>query len=462
MATILETIVSDKKVWVADAKQNMPLSEFKDTITVSNRNFYASLFCKKENKQNAFILECKKASPSKGLIRADFNVADIAETYAPYATVTSVLTDEKYFGGNFKYLSLAKKATHTPILCKDFFIDSYQVYLARHNGADAILLMLSVLDDITYSKLSDLAHSLNMGVLTEVSTEEEAKRATVLGAKVVGINNRNLHDLTTDLNRTQEIRTHLPKDTFVISESGIYSFSDTVKLRPFCDGYLVGSSIMAQDNIDLACRALTLGTNKVCGLRRPDDAVSAYQNGAMFGGIIFVDASKRHVDINTAKDIIKASPLTCVGVFQNDSVSTIVETVKAVNLTFIQLHGEEDDSTISLIKKHLPEVFIFKAVSIDIENNTFPTVPTKADGYILDSRVGKSSGGTGKKFNWSIIPDSIKGKSLLSGGIGIDDISDAIQVGCLGLDMNSKLENDVNEKQADLIESAFKNILIKG
>ena len=102
-----------------------------------------------------------------------------------------------------------------------------------------------------------------MGVLTEVSNEDEAKRASTLGAKTIGISNRILHNLTTDLDRAQALRSYLPNDAFVVSESGIYTFNDTLKLRPFCDAYLVGSSVMAQDNIDLAYRALTLGTNKV-------------------------------------------------------------------------------------------------------------------------------------------------------------------------------------------------------
>ena len=461
MTTILESIVADKKVWVAQAKQSFPLEGFKNDIQLSDRDFYSALFATKVLRKNAFILECKKASPSKGLIREDFDVAEIAHTYAPYATITSVLTDTKYFGGDFEFLQMAKSATHTPILCKDFFIDAYQVYLARYKGGDGILLMLSVLDDDTYTALSDLAHSMNMGVLTEVSNEVEAKRASALGAKIIGINNRNLHDLTTDLDRTQVLRSHLPSEAFVVSESGIYTFNDTLKLRPFCDAYLVGSSVMAQDNIDLACRALTLGTNKVCGLRSANDAKIAYENGAMFGGIILVSTSKRFVDIDTAKEIMRASPLTCIGVFQNESVSHVVATVKELKLTFVQLHGDEDDNYIGLFKKHLSDVFVFKAVSIDISDDSFPSVPNKADGYILDSKVGTQSGGTGVKFNWDIIPNAIKGKSLLSGGIGIDQIPEALKVGCLGLDMNSKLENSNAEKQKDLIENAFQRIQIK-
>ena len=161
----------------------------------------------------------------------------------------------------------------------------------------------------------------------------------------------------------------------------------------------------------------------------------------MFSGIILVSTSKRFVDTDKAKEIMRASPLTCIGVFQNKSVSDFVATVKELKLTFIQLHGDEDDNYIGLFKKHLSDVFVFKAVSIDINDDSFPSVPSKADGYILDSKVGRQSGGTGKKFHWDIIPNAIKGKSLLSGGIGIDQIPEALKVSRLGLDMNSKLEN---------------------
>ncbi len=188
--TVLNKIVRDKAQWVAARKQQQPLASFQNEIVPSERSFYHAL----QGARTAFILECKKASPSKGLIRENFDPVEIASVYKDFASAISVLTDEQYFQGSFDFLPLVSKTVSQPVLCKDFMIDPYQIYLARHYQADAILLMLSVLDDEQYRQLAAVAHSLNMGVLTEVISEEELQRAVQLEAKVIGINNRDLRD----------------------------------------------------------------------------------------------------------------------------------------------------------------------------------------------------------------------------------------------------------------------------
>lgn len=260
METVLAKIVADKRLWVEARKQKQPLDEFIDGLIPSDRSFYDAL----SGDQTAFILECKKASPSKGLIRQDFNLDHIAKVYNGHASAISVLTDEKYFQGNFDFLPLVRNQVKQPVLCKDFMIDIYQVYLARHYSADAILLMLSVLDDDEYRELAAVAEKLNLGILTEVSNEQELERAIALKAKVVGINNRNLRDLSIDLNRTKELAPRLSQDTIVISESGIYNHQQIRELTAYANGFLIGSSLMAEDNLELAVRRVLLGENKVC------------------------------------------------------------------------------------------------------------------------------------------------------------------------------------------------------
>lgn len=203
--TVLDKIVKDKAVWVEARKQQQPLESFQQRVALSSRSFYDAL----QGTRTAFILECKKASPSKGLIRDDFDPEMIAGVYRHYASAVSVLTDEKYFQGDFAFLPVVSAAITQPVLCKDFIIDPYQIYLARYYQADAILLMLSVVDDEQYRQLAAIAHSLQMGVLTEVSNEQELERAIALEAKVVGINNRDLRDLSIDLNRTRELAPRL-------------------------------------------------------------------------------------------------------------------------------------------------------------------------------------------------------------------------------------------------------------
>ena len=182
------------------------------------------------------------------------------------------------------------------LLNKDFFIDPYQVYLARYYNADAILLMLSVLDDEQYQLLAGIAQEYQLNILTEVSNQEELDRAIALDAKLIGINNRNLRDLSTDIARTFDYAPHIPNDRIVISESGIYTNAQARELAPAVDGFLVGSSVMAQADIDLACRKLIYGEHKICGLSQAEHAQAAIQAGAVYGGLIFVEKSPRNVD----------------------------------------------------------------------------------------------------------------------------------------------------------------------
>lgn len=201
MQNVLAKIVDDKRIEIAKREADFPLTEFKDQLTPSTKSFYDAL-----NQPNAgYILECKKASPSKGLIRPIFDLDEILGAYKEIAACLSVLTDEKYFQGTYEYLSYVTSHVDIPVLNKDFFVNEYQIYLARYYQADAVLLMLSVLDDATYTQLSQCAESLDLDVLTEVSNAEETRRAVALGAKIIGINNRDLRDLSTDLGTTERL-----------------------------------------------------------------------------------------------------------------------------------------------------------------------------------------------------------------------------------------------------------------
>ncbi|NOH73008.1 bifunctional indole-3-glycerol-phosphate synthase TrpC/phosphoribosylanthranilate isomerase TrpF [Vibrio pectenicida] len=451
MAEVLAKIVRDKYLWLKDRQSSLPLSEFKDTLTPSDRSFYKAV----GGNKTAFITECKKASPSKGLIREDFDLDYIASVYNNHADAISVLTDEKYFQGNFEFLPQVRRHVTQPILCKDFIVDSYQIYLARHYSADAILLMLSVLDDDKYQELATAAHSLNMGILTEVSNEQELHRAVALGAKVIGINNRNLRDLTTDLNRTKELSPHIrelaPQAT-IISESGINTHQQVRELSEFADGFLIGSSLMAEDNLELAVRKVILGENKVCGLTQADDAAKAYQAGAVFGGLIFVAKSKRCVDIETARLTMSGAPLKYVGVFQNHDVETVAETANQLGLSAVQLHGDEDQSYVKALHSQLSEnVEIWKAYGV---KNSLPSLlGAPVDRHLLDTKVGSQTGGTGLVFDWSLIEDTKQ--VMLAGGISPFNAQKAAQQGCLGLDLNSGVELSPGKKDSQKLQQAF-------
>ena len=446
-STVLGKIVADKEIWIAARKVSQPLETFQATLTPSDRDFVGGLRGK-----TAFILECKKASPSKGLIRNDFSPSAIAKFYGKYASAISVLTDEKYFQGDFAFLPQVRKEVSVPVLCKDFIIDPYQIYLARHHQADAVLLMLSVLNDEQYRQLAAVAKSLNMGILTEAISEEEINRAIDLGAEVIGINNRDLRDLKIDLNRTRELAPLVPKDRVVICESGIYHHAQVKELAHYANGFLVGSSLMEETDLDMACRKLILGQNKVCGLTRAEDAKASYAAGAVFGGLIFVEGSPRHVSVAQARAITEAAPLNFVGVFRNESKEMIQSLVETLQLSAVQLHGDETESYIKKLRSLIPGCQIWKAVAV---TDVLPDLNFTADRLLLDSKVGNQSGGTGHVFDWSLLADLPKEKMMLAGGINPENIPEAIKVGCLGVDLNSGVESAPGIKDADKIQRAF-------
>ncbi|OAT46834.1 indole-3-glycerol phosphate synthase/phosphoribosylanthranilate isomerase [Proteus hauseri ATCC 700826] len=447
--TVLNAIVKDKAEFLVARKAAQPLSEFQHKITPSTRSFYQAL----TQPQTVFILECKKASPSKGLIRADFDPATIAKIYQPYAAAISVLTDEKYFQGSFDYLQQVSNAVHQPVLCKDFIVDEYQIYLARFYQADAILLMLSVLNDNEYRALSAVAHQLNMGVLTEVSTEEERQRAINLNAKVIGINNRDLRDLSIDLARTQQLSQGLPQDAIIISESGIHTHQQVKALSQFANGFLVGSALMSQENIDQAVRALTLGKHKVCGLTRTQDIKTAYLVGAYYAGLIFAEKSPRKVTLSQAKKLITQAPMSYVGVFQNQPLELICDYAEELSLSAIQLHGQEDSQFIKQLRQKLsPNCEIWQAINMAKQDDIQPIA--LADKYVLDN----GAGGTGKTFNWQHIPKTLREKALLAGGLNSENCLSAVKTGCIGLDFNSGVESAPGIKDPQLLAQVFNQL----
>ncbi len=449
MQTVLAKIVADKAIWVEARKAQQPLASFQNDIVPSQRHFYEAL----RGARTVFILECKKASPSKGVIRNDFDPASIAAVYKHHASVISVLTDEKYFQGSFDFLPIVSRIAPQPILCKDFIIDAYQIYLARHYQADACLLMLSVLDDEQYRQLAAVAHSLNMGVLTEVSNEEELERAIALEAKVVGINNRDLRDLSIDLNRTRQLAPRLGAGVTVISESGINRYADVRELSHFANGFLIGSALMGEDDLNAAVRRVLLGENKVCGLTRAEDAQAAYEAGAIYGGLIFAESSPRYVTPEQAKTVIAAAPLRYVGVFRDSPLQNVVSIAQALSLSAVQLHGGEDQAYITALRAALPAtVAIWKALSVA------ESLPARdldhVDRYVFDN----GRGGSGQRFDWSLLAGQPLDNVLLAGGLGADNCVEAAKLGCSGLDFNSGVESAPGIKDSNKLAAVFKTL----
>ncbi|ASG68949.1 bifunctional indole-3-glycerol phosphate synthase/phosphoribosylanthranilate isomerase [Francisella halioticida] len=447
METILAKIVEAKRKWLFSKKRLFPLEIFKNEVDKTDRKFYEAL----DSQKAVFILECKKGSPSKGIIRKKFNLNEIASVYKKYANAISVLTDEEFFMGSFTNLEIVRNQVTQPILCKDFIIDEYQIYLARHYKADAILLMLSILDDNEYKKLAKVASRFGMGILTEASNEEELQRAVNLKAKVIGINNRNLRDLSIDLNTTRVLAPKVPKDTIVISESGIYKNQEVRELRNCVNGFLIGSSIMGERNLELAVRKIIYGFNKVCGLTSVENAQKAYDAGAIYGGFIFVKKSPRYIKFDMAKSIARKVKLNYVGVFANANIEDVVNTSYDLKLSAIQLHGDEDQEYINILKSKLHRNRqIWKAYGVD---KTIPKLLDNVDYHLLDAQIDGQSGGTGKSFDWDLIKD--KNNIILAGGLSSKNIAKAIELKCSAYDINSGVESEPGQKDQNKLKEIF-------
>ncbi len=264
-ADVLARICADKADHVANRKRLCPLASLEETIAAakdagsdSPRGFIEALTAKVSAGKPGLIAEIKKASPSKGLIRSDFDPPELARSYASAgAACLSVLTDGPYFQGADTYLSAVRKAVGLPVLRKDFMIDPYQIVESRALGADCILIIMAAVDDALARDLITETHRLGMDTLVEVHDVEERDRAIALGAPMVGINNRNLKTLSVDLATTEVLAPGLPDGTLVVCESGLYTEADLLRMRAIgISTFLVGESLMRQDDVESATRRL--------------------------------------------------------------------------------------------------------------------------------------------------------------------------------------------------------------
>ncbi len=464
LPTVLEGIVEGRRGHLDDIRARIAHVDV-GALPRSERSLYDSL--NRGRGRASFIMECKSASPSLGLIRDHYHPGDIARIYSRYASGISVLCEPDHFNGDYDHLSTVAASTHLPVLCKDFIIDEVQIHAARYFGADAILLMLSVLDDARYAELAAEAERFGLDVLTEVIDEEEAERATALGARIFGVNHRNLHDLSIDLDRSGRLSALAPPGALVISESGIRDNETVRRLGAHSHGFLVGSQLTGQPDVDAAARELVYGHNKVCGLTSGSAAQVARAAGAVYGGLIFEESSPRNVSRETSHKIIAAEPgLRYVAVSRRTSgyADLIQEGIHAV-----QIHAPLCDSAeaelalVAAVRAELPEgIEVWRAISMTSTSGAAlaAALVGEVDRLVLDAH----SGGSGSEFDWSTVPDSVKSHSLLAGGISPENASTALEVGCQGLDINSGVEYPrgagawTGHKDAGAIMSIFTTI----
>lgn len=444
LATIVNKKVLDVKELKVTGKRSAPLVSFKKALS--------------DRTKKNFILECKKSSPTLGNFCKDFDLDKITDCYNTRAAAISVLCEKHFFNGSSEYLSYVKGKTNLPVLYKDFVICKEQIDDAYVSGADAVLLMLSLLENDTYLSLYSYAKSLNLDVLTEVDNEQQAKFAKEHNIDIVGINNRDLRTLKIDISNAKKIAKIFDTDTIVVSESGINEHSDLFYLKEIrC--FLIGSSLTKSDDIVFKANSMLYGTNKICGITTKEALRAAIDVHASIAGFIFFEKSVRNISIEKATEFASFArgKIRFAGVFVNESLDTVVKIAKEVGLDYIQLHGSEDLEYIDKLKNTLPKIKIIKALNIETSDD-FAKINFYADSceyIILDSKAP----GSGSSFDWNTIPDSVnKEKILLSGGIGEDNVEQALSFGFTGLDLNSKLEETKGIKSVTKILNTFRII----
>ncbi|OKL50290.1 bifunctional indole-3-glycerol-phosphate synthase TrpC/phosphoribosylanthranilate isomerase TrpF [Boudabousia marimammalium] len=467
-ANLLDRIVEKRRSHLPEIAAR--IAHVKDEeITPSTRSLYRAMGEGKRGDHH-FIMECKAASPSSEMIREHYNPSAIAQTYSRYATAISVLTEPDFYGGDYDDLALVASSTHLPVLCKDFIIDPVQVKAARYFGADAIVLMLSVLEDEQYQRLVDLAHSYDMDVLTEISTEEDLDRAIFMQAKIVGINNRNRRTGAVDTSLAARFAPHLPPGVVIISEAGIRDHAIVRNLSQVVSGFLVGSQLFRDKTVDLAIRKLLYGEARVSGLARPASARVAQASGATYGGLAFTPGSPHYVTIEQATEVAAAAPqLQWVAVIESEDPASVGQLARDLMWAFAQVEPAEGEQRpqLAAVQVHVnaridefgnfnartgtefvdqlraaipAEVQLWRALDMKIDADRdaahFLANDQRVERLVLDS----STTGAESSFDWSRIPSGSVHKSLLGGGIDADNCGAAMATGAVGVDFNWRLD----------------------
>ena len=452
-----------------------------------------------------FICEVKKASPSKGIIAEHFPYLDIAKEYeVAGAAAISVLTEPDFFKGDKKYLQEIASTVKIPVLRKDFIIDEYQIYQAKVWGASAILLICACLDVSTLTKFRELADSLGLSSLVEAHDEKEVQMAIDCGARIIGVNNRNLKDFTVDVQNSVRLRNLVQDDVIFVSESGLETPEDIQVLRDNNIGVaLMGETFMRSPN-KVEKLAYLYGPTyytpkvKMCGISKVETIPAIVDAKPDYMGLVFAP-SKRQVTVEQAKTLVaelhKQYEKACgkvtvpmntdtaqdsqdsqgsqdsqefvqgnsnfeniktVGVFVNETVENLLKIVEEVKLDVIQLHGDEDESFIQSLKE-CTNVEVWKAVQVRSAADAEKWIDSSADMLLFDAYHKDERGGTGEVFDWSSL-DEFERPFMLAGGIDSTNVARAIRtVRPYGIDISSGIETD-GVKDDEKIK-AFTNIV---
>ncbi|MFO7259690.1 MAG: indole-3-glycerol phosphate synthase TrpC [bacterium] len=420
----------------------------------------------------SLIAEVKRRSPSAGWIRPEASAVDIAVQYeAAGAAAISVLTDEEHFGGTLEDLERVRSAVGVPVLRKDFLVAPVQVWEARAAGADAVLLIVRVLDDAELTDLLAAARECGSGALVEVHSPAELERAVRAGADVVGVNARDLATLETDLAVTLALAGQAPVGCVLVAESGIRSRADVERLASAgVDAVLVGESLMRAPDPGLAARALvgvprmtpTAPEAKICGVCRPADAAAAARAGADYVGVVLSPGFARSQTVESAAAILDAAaPARRVGVFVDASDAEVVAAAERLRLDVVQLHGSEPPDRVAAVAAAGPWQ-VWKAVrprSPDELGAAARAYSGVVDALLVDAWDPIRPGGTGVALAWDELASARarlpRGLRLvLAGGLTPDNVATAIRrMAPAVVDVSSGVEQRPGEKSEDKVRA---------
>jgi len=462
---ILDTIVEATKIRVAQEKQvESPEAVKAAALALPSDTGFPFEAALRQQDFN-FICEVKKASPSKGIIAEHFPYLDIAKEYeVAGAAAISVLTEPDFFKGDKKYLQEIASTVKIPVLRKDFIIDEYQIYQAKVWGASAILLICACLDVPTLTKFRELADSLGLSSLVEAHDEQEVQMAIDCGARIIGVNNRNLKDFTVDVQNSVRLRNLVQDDVIFVSESGLETPEDIQVLRDNNIGVaLMGETFMRSPN-KVEKLAYLYGPTyytpkvKMCGISKVETIPAVVEAKPDYMGLVFAP-SKRQVTVDQAKILVeelnrgyakkygsdtehdKNDTIKTVGVFVNETIDNLVTIANEANLDAVQLHGDEDEAFIQSLKERT-NVEVWKAIQIRTAADTEKWIDSSADMLLFDAYHKDERGGTGEVFDWSSL-DAFERPFMLAGGIDSTNVARAIRtVRPYGIDISSGIETN--------------------
>lgn len=516
---ILDRIVAATRIRVEEEKERRSLDVVRkeamriaqDELAHAKGGTYSFPFEEALRAQDInFICEVKQASPSKGRIVTEFPYCKIAKDYERAgAAAISVLTEPYFFKGSATYLQDIANIVHIPLLRKDFIIDAYQIYEAKLIGASAILLIASILDLPTLRAFRELADSLGLSCLVEAHDEAELERAMLCGARVIGVNNRNLKDFTVNIENSLSLRHLVPDDCIFVSESGLTSPEDIEQLRAHhIHAALMGEACMrSTDKVAFLAHLYgrpSFSRVKFCGISEVETIPHVVACGPDYMGLVFAPSS-RHVSMEEAVKLVqalrqeemnetvdttfirpsvtahdggcdrlpletsnfqrglktsrdnRAKPIQVVGVFVNSPLEEIVETVRTVGLDVVQLHGDEEESFIRTLQEaiHKP---VWKAVALRCADDAKRWEESHADMLVFDAYDRSMRGGTGQTCNWSWLAQYPR-PYMLAGGLKVDNVVRALRsLHPFGIDVSSGIEVD-GHKDGKIMRDMMRMIL---